>query len=120
MKHDLPSFRAALARLPWPMNVTVPVQRCAEVLVRAIERRSRRVYVPRPVAAVQSIRTLINSRLYDAAVRSAGGDHVTRMEDDVRASGRPFGKHSMGMGPRHPQWTPNSQWTNGPPGHGPQ
>jgi len=98
VKQDLPSFRAALAGLPWPMNVIVPVQRCAEVLVRAIERRSRRVYVPRPVAAVQTIRTLTNSRLYDAALRRAGRDQVTRMEDEVRASGRTFGEHSMGMG----------------------
>jgi NAD(P)-dependent dehydrogenase (short-subunit alcohol dehydrogenase family) len=98
VKQDLPSFRTALARLPWPMNVTVPVHRCAEVLVRAIERRTRRVYVPRPVAAVQAIRTLVNSRLYDAAVRRAGADQVRRMEDEVRASGRAFGGHSMGMG----------------------
>lgn len=96
VKRELPSFGAALARLPWPMNVTVPVSRCAEVLVRAIERRSRRVYVPRPVAAVQAIRTLVNSRLYDAAVRRAGGDQIAKLEDDVRAIGRSFGEHSMG------------------------
>jgi NAD(P)-dependent dehydrogenase (short-subunit alcohol dehydrogenase family) len=98
VKRELPSFRAALARLPWPMNVTVPVSRCAEVLVRAIERRSRRVYVPRPVAVVQGIRTLINSRVYDAAVRRAGGDQIGKLEDDVRATGRSFGDHSMGLG----------------------
>jgi NAD(P)-dependent dehydrogenase (short-subunit alcohol dehydrogenase family) len=98
VKRALPSFRAALMRLPWPMNVTVPVSRCAEVLVRAIERRSRRVYVPRQIAAVQAIRTLINSRLYDAAVRRAGGDQIGKLEDDVRALGRSFGDHSIGLG----------------------
>ena len=97
VKRELPSFGAALARLPWPMNVTVPVSRCAEVLVRAVERRSRRVYVPRPVAAVQAIRTLVNSRVYDAAVRRAGGDQIATLEDDVRAIGRSFGEHSMGL-----------------------
>jgi short-subunit dehydrogenase len=98
VKRDLPSFRAALARLPWPMNVTVPVGRCAELLVRGIERRSRRVYVPAPVAAVQAIRTLVNSRLMDAAIRRAGGDQVRRMEDEARATGRSFGDHSVGLG----------------------
>jgi NAD(P)-dependent dehydrogenase (short-subunit alcohol dehydrogenase family) len=93
---DLPSFRTALRRLPWPLRSTVPVGQCAEQLVRAIERRQRRVYVPRAVGGVQAIRTVLASRLTDAAMRRFGGEQVTEMEREVAALGRSFGAHSMG------------------------
>jgi cation diffusion facilitator CzcD-associated flavoprotein CzcO/NAD(P)-dependent dehydrogenase (short-subunit alcohol dehydrogenase family)/pimeloyl-ACP methyl ester carboxylesterase len=97
-RRDLATFREAQSRLPWPMNRTVPVQQCARALVRAIERRSRRVYVPGPVAGVQGLRTLVNGRLAQALLVRGGRDRVVRMEDEVRSLGRSFGEHSAGLG----------------------
>jgi NAD(P)-dependent dehydrogenase (short-subunit alcohol dehydrogenase family) len=101
IREDLPSFRAALSRLPWPLRSTVPVRQCAEALVRGIEHRRRRIYVPRAVAGVQALRTIYTGRVAEAAVRRFGGDQVTRMEDEVRSLGRSFGAHSMGSAPSH-------------------
>ncbi|RQX60001.1 short-chain dehydrogenase, partial [Micromonospora chalcea] len=56
---DLPAFETALTKLPWPLRRTTTVAECAEAFVRAIERRSRRVYVPRAVAGVQAVRSVL-------------------------------------------------------------
>jgi pimeloyl-ACP methyl ester carboxylesterase len=97
-RDDLPSFRRNQTRLPWPMNRTVPVEQCAQALVRAIEHRSRRVYVPRPVALVQRLRTVVNGRTFQSAMIRAGAGQVGSIEDEVRALGRSFGAHSTGLG----------------------
>lgn len=98
VRADLASFRETQRRLPWPMNRITPVEQCARALVRAIERRARRVYVPRPVAVVQSLRTVVNGRVAQAVLSHAGRDQVARMEDEVRTLGRSFGEHSVGLG----------------------
>lgn len=95
IRDDLPSFRTALAKLPWPLRSTVPVGQCARQLVRAIERRQRRVYVPRAVAGVQAIRTVLASRLTDAALRRVGTEQVSQLEREVAALGRSFGRNSV-------------------------
>jgi NAD(P)-dependent dehydrogenase (short-subunit alcohol dehydrogenase family) len=97
---DLPSVAQSHTRLPWPMNRTVPVDECARAFVRAIERRSRRVYVPRAVALVQALRTVVNGRAFEAALVRGSRGEVARMDGDVRALGRSFGATSMGHGPR--------------------
>jgi hypothetical protein len=40
----------------------VPVRQCAEALVRGIEHRRRRIYVPRAIAGVQALRTSLHRR----------------------------------------------------------
>jgi short-subunit dehydrogenase len=95
---DLPSVGRSHAQLPWPLDRTVGVQRCARALVRAIERRSRRVYVPGPIVLVQALRTVISGRLFEAAMIRASRHEVARLEADVRALGRSFGASSMGLG----------------------
>lgn len=92
---DLPSFRAAKKRLPWPLRNTVTLERCAELLVRGIEKRKRKVYVPRSVALVQALRPVVLSALADAVIRSGGRELVPQMEEEVRALGRSFGAHSV-------------------------
>jgi NAD(P)-dependent dehydrogenase (short-subunit alcohol dehydrogenase family) len=94
-REDLASLRAAVPNLPWPMGATTPVERCAEAIVRGIERRKRRVYVPPFVGAVQAMRTLVLSPVSDAMLTRRARDLVPAMEDEVRALGRFFGKHSV-------------------------
>jgi hypothetical protein len=96
IQHDLPSFREALARLPWPLGSTVSVQRCAGAIVRGIERRRRRVYVPRVIGGVQAVRSLFTTAAVEAVLKRYAADAVPRMEEEVRALGRSFGSNSAG------------------------
>lgn len=93
-KEDLPSFRETLGRLPWPLRSALPVQRCAEAFVDALEHRRRRVYVPRAVGGVQALRTLVNSAVSDVVVARSARRMVPRMEREVAALGRWFGRHT--------------------------
>src|SRR6201997_253687 len=45
-KADLPSFGEMLTKLPWPLNKTTTVDKCADAFVKGIEGRHRRVYCP--------------------------------------------------------------------------
>ncbi|MDG4801228.1 SDR family oxidoreductase [Micromonospora sp. WMMD980] len=93
---DLPAFESALAKLPWPMRRTTTVTECAEAFVRAIERRSRRVYVPRAVGAVQAIRSVLVSPLADRLVGRTARVTVPLIEEQTRALGRGFGTSTPG------------------------
>ncbi|MFC7549910.1 SDR family oxidoreductase [Plantactinospora sp. GCM10030261] len=97
-KEDLPSFRAALARLPRSFGATTSVETCAAAFVRAIERRQRRVYVPRGLAGAQAFRSLLVSPLSDRLIGRSAGTTVPAMEAEVRALGREFGRHTAGGG----------------------
>ncbi|SBT39539.1 SDR family oxidoreductase [Micromonospora auratinigra] len=88
---DLPAFEAALSRLPWPMRRTTSVQECAEAFVRAVERRRRRVYVPRAVGAVQAVRSVLVSPLADRLIGRTARTMVPVLEEQSRTLGRGFG-----------------------------
>ena len=92
---DLPSFREALAKLPWPVRGTTTAQACAAAFVDAITRRRRRVYVPRTVAVVQAVRTLVNGPLADRVIGRGARTSVPAMEAQVRALGRAYGAHTV-------------------------
>ncbi|MGC4896818.1 SDR family oxidoreductase [Micromonospora sp. DT31] len=88
---DLPAFETALAKLPWPLRRTTTVPECARAFVRAIERRSRRVYVPRAVGGVQAVRSVLVSPLADRLVGRTARVTVPLIEEQSRALGRGFG-----------------------------
>lgn len=93
---DLGSFRTALRRLPPPFGTTTTVEDCAEALVRAMERRRRRVYVPRSVAVVQALRTVTLSPFGDRVIAAGTrhGERIEQMEAEVLQLGRFFGPHN--------------------------
>jgi NAD(P)-dependent dehydrogenase (short-subunit alcohol dehydrogenase family) len=93
-RNALPSTRETVGRLPGPLGRDVPVEVCARAFVDALERRRRRVYVPRTVGLVQAMRAILVSPLADRIVGRAARDFVPLMEEDVRALGRSFGEHS--------------------------
>lgn len=97
-KDDLPAFRAALDKLPWPLGSTTSVQACAAAFVRGIERRQRRVYVPRALGAVQAMRSVLVSPLSDWVIGRTARTSVPGMEAQVRSLGRAFGTHTAGTG----------------------
>jgi NAD(P)-dependent dehydrogenase (short-subunit alcohol dehydrogenase family) len=96
MRAGLPSMTAGIARLPWPVRSTTSTEVCAQALIRAIERRKRRIHVPGSVAAVSALRTVLLSSAADALIRRGGYGTVERLEADARALGRPFGVNSVG------------------------
>lgn len=97
-KDDLPSFGEARKKLPWPLNREVTVAECAATMLRAIQKRKRRVYVPRSIGLVQAMRTIVLSPLSDAIIKRGTdrGARIEQMEDEVRRLGRSFGSHSVG------------------------
>jgi NAD(P)-dependent dehydrogenase (short-subunit alcohol dehydrogenase family) len=99
IRDDLASFRAALRKLPWPLSQVISVEDCAKALVKGVEARKRKVYVPRNLGIVQALRPIVLSGLSDAVTARGGGTRmVSEMEDEVRRLGRSFGKTSQGSG----------------------
>ncbi|WP_027344775.1 SDR family oxidoreductase [Hamadaea tsunoensis] len=97
IREDLASFRTALKRLPWPLSTVVSVEKCADAIVRGIEKRKRKVYVPRTMGLVQAMRPVVLSGFSDFVVRKGMGSTVTDMETEVRGLGRSFGKSTVGV-----------------------
>jgi NAD(P)-dependent dehydrogenase (short-subunit alcohol dehydrogenase family) len=97
-KADSPTFAAALKELPWPMGETTSVEACAEAVVDGIERRRRKIYVPRTVAIVQAMRALIISPLGEAPIKWKSRKMVPQLEAEVQQLGRYWGSSSAGLG----------------------
>lgn len=93
-RHDLRTFRAAVRKLPYPLNTTITVERCARAMVDGIQRRARRVYAPRSLAAVQALRTLYTGPIAGAVLAHGARTMVPELEAEVRALGRAFGAGS--------------------------
>lgn len=87
-KSDLPSFRAFVDSLPAPLNRTADVEECVEAFVKAVEQRSRRVYVPGWVGLIAKARALIASPLGDRASRGQTRTVMAAMDDEVARLGR--------------------------------
>jgi NAD(P)-dependent dehydrogenase (short-subunit alcohol dehydrogenase family) len=97
-KAELSVFAEALDALPWPMGETTSLDECAAAVVDGIERRRRRIYVPRTVGLVQNLRALVNSAVGDVPIRRRARVMVPRLESEVQGLGRFFGAQSVGMG----------------------
>lgn len=97
-QQDLATFREVLRRLPYPLSTVVSVDRCAESLVDGVERRRRRIYVPRAVAAVQALRTVFTGPIGTRILSRPARRQVPKLESEVLALGRSFGTRSAGLG----------------------
>ena len=95
---DLAGFREMLGRLPGPFGRVTPLRDCAAAFVDAIERRRRKVYVPRTLAAAAAVRQLFMSAFADYIMSRQTRKTLPQVEAEVRALGRSFGSHSMGLG----------------------
>jgi NAD(P)-dependent dehydrogenase (short-subunit alcohol dehydrogenase family) len=95
---DLAGFRAMMGRLPGPFGRVTPLGDCAAAFVDAIERRRRKVYVPRTLAAAAAVRQLLASSLADFLMGRQTRHTLPQIEAEVRALGRSFGSHSTGFG----------------------
>ncbi|MGB9304640.1 MAG: SDR family oxidoreductase [Mycobacterium sp.] len=88
-KADLPAFSYMLAKLPWPLNKTTSVEKCAAAFVEGIEQRQHRVYCPGWVGAFRWLKPFLSTRLGEFPVRKAAVEVVAQMDDQVAALGRP-------------------------------
>jgi hypothetical protein len=84
----LPSFRAMRASLPWPTRSTTSADACAAALVDGVERRARRIYVPRSVALIAALRSVLTSGLGERLVLPRAGTLVPQLDAEVTASRR--------------------------------
>ena len=94
LRDDLPVLRRTLVRLAGPLGVSTTAATCAEAFVDGIERRRRRVYVPRTLAGVQAMRTLFTGPAAEIVLRRRVRALVPELEREVALLGRPFGRHS--------------------------
>ncbi|WP_433871607.1 SDR family oxidoreductase [Saccharopolyspora sp. CA-218241] len=92
---DLGSFAAMRERLPWPMRATTSVGECATAFADAVERRSRRVYVPKPIVLMHWLRNLPASRLVERLMLPTTRRLVPRMEQEAAALGRSFSERNQ-------------------------
>jgi hypothetical protein len=84
-----------LAALPGPFGSMTSVEACAAAFVEGIEKRSRKVFVPRSLGPLAAVRQLFSSPLSDWATGRSARHVIPRLEDEVRALGRSFGAHSV-------------------------
>ncbi|GAA4613207.1 SDR family oxidoreductase [Saccharopolyspora hordei] len=92
---DLRAFEAMRKRLPWPMRATTSVQDCAKAFADGVERRARRVYVPRAIALVHWLRNLPSSRLVETLMRPTVRRLIPKMEREVEALGRSLSERNQ-------------------------
>jgi short-subunit dehydrogenase len=82
----MPTFRELRNDLPWPARSTTSPEICAAALADGIERRARKVYIPRSVALIAALRSLLNSSLGGRmAVRMAAG-RMPQLDREVMAA----------------------------------
>ena len=95
VRHDLASFDAMLATLPGPFGRVTSVGECAAALARAVERRSRKVYVPRSLRFAAAVRQFFASPLAEYLTGRRARRLLPQAEREALALGRPFGAHSV-------------------------
>lgn len=99
-QRDLESFNEMLRTLPGPFGSVTSVEECAAAFVRGIERRSRKIYVPRTLAPLAAIRQLFMSSLSDFIMERHARRLLPKAEREIQALGRSFGLNSTGLGER--------------------
>jgi NAD(P)-dependent dehydrogenase (short-subunit alcohol dehydrogenase family) len=87
-EQDMPSFRDMRAKLPWPVKSTTSVEECARAIVDGFENRSSRVFVPRAVALLYWLRSLITSGPGERVATREAATLIPRMEREIDALGR--------------------------------
>lgn len=94
-QRDLESFNAMLRTLRGPFGSVTSVAACAHAFVQAIERRKRKVYVPRTLAPLAAVRQIFASALSDYVMRRHTRRFIPKAEREILALGRSFGIHSV-------------------------
>jgi hypothetical protein len=97
-RQDFGVFDEIVRRLPGPLGVVTSTADCAAALVDAIRRRRRKVFVPRSLAVVAAVRSLLSSAVAERKVLRDLGPLLPGLEEESKALGRAFGAHSVESG----------------------
>ena len=87
-KADLSTFTELLAKLPWPLNKTTSLNKCASAFVEGIEGRKDRVYCPRWVGLFRWLKPVLSTRVGELPIRKTAAELMPRMDAEVAALGR--------------------------------
>ena len=99
-QRELESFNQMVAALPGPFGSMTSVEACAAALVEGIERRRRKIFVPRSLAPFAAFRQVLASSLAERVAAKTAERIIPRLEAEVQALGRSFGEHSVETGER--------------------
>jgi NAD(P)-dependent dehydrogenase (short-subunit alcohol dehydrogenase family) len=107
-QRELSTFNATLRTLPGPFGKVTSLVECVDALVDGMERRRRKVFVPKSLAPFAAIRQFFTSPMAERATMKTAARMVPRLEAEVLALGRAFGEHSVGNAdvPDPPHTTP--------------
>jgi NAD(P)-dependent dehydrogenase (short-subunit alcohol dehydrogenase family) len=95
-KVALPTFAETLGRLPGPLGAYTSVTECADALVDNLERRGRRVFVPRAVGMVAAWRQLVTGVVGEKIVLAQSKHAVPQLEREIaELEGQEFGANSV-------------------------
>lgn len=95
-QRELGTFNQTLATLPGPFGKVTPLAECVDALVDGMERRRRKVFVPKSLAPFSAIRQFFTSPMAERATLKTAARMVPRLEAEILALGRAFGEHSVG------------------------
>jgi NAD(P)-dependent dehydrogenase (short-subunit alcohol dehydrogenase family) len=95
-KAESPTFQAMLGELPWPMGRTTSVEECVAAIVDGMERRRRKIFVPREVAVVSALRSFVLGPVGSFAIQRRARTAVPQLEAEAAAE-RWFGSSSAGL-----------------------
>ena len=97
-KADLPSFGELLAKLPWPLNKTTSVDKCAAAFVKGIEGRKDRVYCPGWVGLFRWLKPVLSTAVGEFPIRRNTAELLPRMDAEVAALGRSTSAYNEALG----------------------
>ncbi|AGZ49261.1 SDR family oxidoreductase [Mycobacterium kansasii] len=87
-KADLPAFDELLRRLPWPLNLTTSVNKCAAAFVKGIEGRKTRIFCPRWVGLFRWLKPVLSTSVGERPIRKITAELLPRMDAEAAALGR--------------------------------
>jgi NAD(P)-dependent dehydrogenase (short-subunit alcohol dehydrogenase family) len=94
-KADLGAFREMLSIMPGPFGHTMTVDKCVDAFVDGLERRKRKVYVPRWVGAAGMLRGVVQSAVGDRALLKHIPRLLPKTDAEVEALGRSTSKRNV-------------------------
>ncbi|SRX94973.1 putative oxidoreductase [Mycobacterium tuberculosis H37Rv] [Mycobacterium shimoidei] len=94
---EFSAFSEMLSRLPFPFNRTTSVHTCAQAFVKGIERRKRRINVPRWVAAARWLKPVFSTRVGELPVQQLVPELLPRIDAEVAALGRSVSSHTKAI-----------------------
>ncbi|CAM4408871.1 putative NAD-dependent oxidoreductase [Mycobacterium basiliense] len=96
-KADLPAFDELLAKLPWPLNKTTSVNKCAAAFVKGIEGRKARVFCPDWVGVIRWLKPILSTRIGERPIRKTTAELLPRLDAEVAALGRSTSAYNQAL-----------------------